>query len=77
MASIYDFNLLISCLANLIGTHGSQDASTMLTCHVFAGLPTMLPKMKVVASVYFAGFVLADPFGNFFGELSAGPRAHI
>ena len=44
MGSAYHFNLLMYFLAS--------HRHTTLTCHIFLGLPTILPKMKVVAIVY-------------------------
>ena len=47
MGSAYDFNLLMYFLALRIGTR-------CLPVIPFVGLPTILPKMKVVAIVYFS-----------------------
>ena len=54
MGSTYDFDFLMYLLANRIGTHGSWDASTMLTCHIYVGVPAILPKLKVLAVVCFS-----------------------
>ena len=45
MGSAYHFNLLMFFF-------GTSHRHTTLTCHIFLGLPTILPKMKVVAIVY-------------------------
>ena len=45
MGSAYHFNLLMYFF-------GTSHRHTTLTCHIFLGLPTILPKMKAVAIVY-------------------------